>query len=250
MAGEWEPAAEAQAHRDAVLAELNAATEMESEMAALKADPRLKGVFDMHYSRSSPREFAEVVAANPGAGADELADVLIARATCEEYGKVKLANREALVADWADAYRGMRHPRPQGWYLHAASTEEARDSVGGILGESGVLAGLAAVSLYDGFAMFDAVYAHARDLALVEDALEAVGAVPVERGANVNVSVPRYKVSAFHSLREFGRIAATSDLQTYLDLQLQPRCGREAAERIMEMRLRRMLNDDGKGGGM
>ena len=49
----------------------------------LKADARLKGVFDMHYSRN-PREFVEVVAANPGAGSGELADVLVAHATCEE----------------------------------------------------------------------------------------------------------------------------------------------------------------------
>ena len=51
--------------------------------AVLRADARLKGVFDMHYSRN-PREFVDVVAANPGAGPGELADVLVAHATCEE----------------------------------------------------------------------------------------------------------------------------------------------------------------------
>lgn len=49
---------------------------------ALKAHARLKGVFDAHYS-GNPREFVEVVAANPGIGPDALADVLLAHATCE-----------------------------------------------------------------------------------------------------------------------------------------------------------------------
>ena len=86
-------------------------------------------------------------------------------------GKVLLANRPALLADWAEAYRGMRHPRPAGWYLHAASAERARDAVGEAVGGAGALAGLAAASLTCGYAMFDAVDVYARDLAAVEGAL-------------------------------------------------------------------------------
>lgn len=159
-------------------------------------------------------------------------------------GKVQLMNRKELIADWAEAYAGMRHPRPQGWYLHAADADSARDAASKIVGEHGVLAGLAAASMIDGFAMFDAVDVYARNLDAVKEALEAAGAVRVERGANVNVSVPRYKVSAFYGSREHDGITTTSDLQTYLDLHLQPRRGREAAEHLIETRLQHLLNDN------
>lgn len=158
-------------------------------------------------------------------------------------GKVLLVNRSGLLADWVEAYRGMRHPRPAGWYLHAAGAENARGAVGRAVGDAGALAGLAAASLGGCYAMFDAVDVYARDLAAVEAALEAAGAVRVERGANVNVSVPRYKASAFFGAREADGIRVTSDLQTYLDLQLQPRRGREAAEHLMETRLAPLLDE-------
>lgn len=50
--------------------------------AVLRADARLKGVFDGYY-RENPREFVDVVAANPGVGPDGLADLLLSHATCE-----------------------------------------------------------------------------------------------------------------------------------------------------------------------
>ena len=155
-------------------------------------------------------------------------------------GKMVLSNHEGLLADWSDAYRRMHHPRPRGWYLHAADASSTRDTVGQLIEGHGALAGLAAASVSDGFAMFDVVDVYARNLPAVETALETAGALRVDRGANVNVSVPKYKVSAFFGLQSRNGINITSDLQTFLDLQLQPRRGREAAEHLMETRLKHL----------
>ena len=46
----------------------------------LRANKRLKGIFDTHY-KANPREFINIVCANPGVGADELSDILLMHAT-------------------------------------------------------------------------------------------------------------------------------------------------------------------------
>lgn len=69
-----------------------------------------------------------------------------------------------------------------------------------------------------------------------------MGARRVERGGNINVSLPYYRVSAFYDAQmPKGSARTASDIQLYLDLYDFPVRGREQAEHLYERRLRPMI---------
>jgi len=105
------------------------------------------------------------------------------------------------------------------------------------LGDGYALALQAGASLIAPYAEFDVVdvYAHDRDAAgMLAQRLEGR---EVQRGANLRVSVPFYRVSAFFDLQEAAGLPVVSDLQLYLDLYDYPLRGREQAEHLFERRL-------------
>ena len=76
------------------------------------------------------------------------------------------------------------------------------------------------------------------------DALaEALGAREVERGANLRLSEPYYRYSAFYGVRIVDGLPVVADLQLWLDLYDYPQRGREQAERILERGLRPQLEE-------
>jgi hypothetical protein len=159
--------------------------------------------------------------------------------------KVVLRHTRELLSDWTASYRGRRRPVPASYFILAPSTEELPPRVGDAFSAGGVdyaFTGHAGASLVDRYSVFDVADVYVRDLEDVTPALAALGARRVERGGNVNISVPHYRESAFYDQQlSRGGIKVVSNLQLYLDLYDYPVRGREQAEHLYERRLRSLV---------
>jgi hypothetical protein len=159
-------------------------------------------------------------------------------------GLYSLANRRELLDDWAADYKRRNRPTRTGLYLPARSIDEVVKKVGKAIGKKAVLSGHAGASLIDPFAAFDSVQVLTKEPDTTISALLNLGVKPVERGANIQVFAPRYKVSAFYSARLVSGIMVASNLQLYLDLLCQPIRGLEAAEHLYNRFIAPMIDED------
>jgi len=162
--------------------------------------------------------------------------------------KIMLRHAEELLRDWTSAYRGRRRPAPASYFILAPSTEDLLPRIAASLDAKGadyIFTGHAGASLVDRYAVFDVADVYVRNLADVTPALADLGARRVERGGNVNMSLPYYRESAFYDRQmSRGGMKAASDLQLYLDLYDYPVRGREQAEHLYERRLRSLVERD------
>ncbi|MDR0347388.1 MAG: hypothetical protein LBH56_03340 [Coriobacteriales bacterium] len=149
-------------------------------------------------------------------------------------GRYLLANKREMIEVWAADYKKCNRPQNVGLYLPARSIDDVLREVAATLDDGYALTGHAGTSLIDPFAVFDSVEVLAKSSDAVVDILQRAGAKPVERGANIQVIAPRYKVSAFYGTRDVSGIIVVSDIQLYLDLLCQPIRGLEAAEHLYQ----------------
>jgi hypothetical protein len=162
--------------------------------------------------------------------------------------KVMLRHAKELLGDWTSAYRGRRRPAPSSYFILAPSTEDLLPRMAASFHADGVdyvFTGHAGASLVDRYTVFDVAEVYVRDIEEVTPALADLGARRVERGGNVNLSVPYYRESAFFDRQmSKGGMKVVSDLQLYLDLYDYPVRGREQAEHLYERRLRSLIERD------
>lgn len=162
--------------------------------------------------------------------------------------KVVLRHARELLSDWTSAYRGRRRPAPASYFIIAPSTQDLLPRVAEAFDARGtdyVFTGHAGASLVDRYAAFDVAEIYVGDLQATTPALADLGARRVERGANVHISMPYYRESAFYDRQmSKGGIKVVSDLQLYLDLYDYPVRGREQAEHLYERRLRKLVERD------
>lgn len=156
-----------------------------------------------------------------------------------------LRRADELMRDWLDAYRHRKQPKPRHYFFPAPSAELLIPGLANAFEVNDVdyvLTGHAGASLVDRLADFDAVDVYVRNLDAVDNVMEDMGARRVERGGNINVSLPYYRVSAFFEPQTpQGAIKVASDVQLYLDLYDFPVRGREQAEHLYERRLRPVI---------
>ena len=148
-----------------------------------------------------------------------------------------LRNGQELLQDWVRAYRKHWIER-RGYFVPVARAQAVMDAIReASISDEYAFAVHAGASLVAPYAEFDVVdvYVHSIDVAV--GLASQLGAREVERGANLRVSVPYYRVSAFFDRQEAAGLPVVSDLQLYLDLYDYPLRGREQAEQILERRL-------------
>lgn len=165
-----------------------------------------------------------------------------------ENGQYLLVNRRELLVDWAAEYKKRNRSIRQGLFLSSRSMDELIVAIKPALGSGYVLTSHAGASLVAPFAAFDSIEVLAERPDEVIQALENVGAKQVERGANIQVVMPYYKVSAYYGARPVAGMRVASDIQLYLDLLCQPIRGLEAAEHLYERRIAQVI-DKGAGDG-
>jgi len=148
-----------------------------------------------------------------------------------------LRSGQELLQDWVRAYRKHWIER-RGYFLAVPRVQAVVDVIReASISDDYALALQAGASLVAPYADFDVVdvYVHSIDVAV--GLAGQLGAREVERGANLRIGVPYYRVSAFFDGQEAGGLPVVSDLQLYLDLYGYPLRGREQAEQILERRL-------------
>lgn len=157
---------------------------------------------------------------------------------------VRLVNRELLLQDWSHAYQQKaRRRHSRGWYLPEADPAQLARLVGRALEGNGALTDRSGASFIDSHASFDTVDILPSNRDATSEVLEKLGAVPAERGANINVREAAYPLSSLYGSRSVDGVPVVSDLQLYLDLRCQPQRGEEAAEHLYERRIRPLLEE-------
>ncbi len=158
---------------------------------------------------------------------------------------IVLRHATELLSDWTSSYRGRRRPIPASYFIIAPSAEDLLPRIAeafDAMGADYVFTGHAGASLVDRYAAFDVAEIYVRDLEAMTPALVDLGARQVGRGANVHISMPHYRESAFYDRQvSKGGMKVVSDLQLYLDLYDYPVRGREQAEHLYERRLRSLV---------
>lgn len=148
-----------------------------------------------------------------------------------------LRNGQELLQDWVRAYRKHWIER-RGYFVPVARAQAVMDAIRQVsISDEYALALQAGASLVAPYADFDVVDIYIHGIEAAAALASQLDAHEVERGANLRVSVPYYRVSAFFDGQEAAGLPVVSDLQLYLDLYDYPLRGREQAEQILERRL-------------
>jgi hypothetical protein len=145
-----------------------------------------------------------------------------------------------LLDDWLHFCRG-RQPYARKTYFAPATSVtllmEAARKADFALWPDYALTMQSGASLVSRYAEFDTLEVYVRDSSQADGIASQLGARSADRGANLVVMAPYYRVSAFFGQRTLKGLAVVSDLQLYLDLYDFPQRGREQAEHIYERRL-------------
>jgi len=157
---------------------------------------------------------------------------------------IVLRRKRELLQDWAHSYRRQKNSESRRYYIAEADMGDLVHRVCLAVGRSAALSDRSGASLIDAYASFDSAFLLTRDIIKVSETLLGIGAREVDRGANVEVVIPRYKVSAFFGAREISGCYVVSDLQLYLDLTRQPIRGIEAAEHLFDKKLSRLFFEE------
>jgi len=150
-----------------------------------------------------------------------------------------LRHGQELLQDWVRVYR-KRLVETTSYFVSATSAKAVMDAMERTLHhvrDQYALTLQAGASLIVPYAEFDTVDVYARTVEAAKAMARDLDAREVQRGANLRVSLPYYRVSAFFGRQDVGGLPLVSDLQLYLDLYDYPVRGREQAERLFERRL-------------
>ncbi|MCZ7664229.1 MAG: type IV toxin-antitoxin system AbiEi family antitoxin [Thermoleophilia bacterium] len=157
---------------------------------------------------------------------------------------IALRHATDLLQEWVYSYRKRRSTAGASYFVPARHAEEliGRLSHAQAAGSDNYVLTLhAGASLVDRYADFDTVDLYVRNLAFADAITAELGGRAVERGGNLSMRVPYYRVSAFFGKRQVGGLWVASDLQLYLDLYDYPVRGREQAEHLYNRWLQPLL---------
>jgi len=153
-------------------------------------------------------------------------------------GAVKVADFDALLDGWRQAYEFSKHHIVRG-HIAARSSDEILRKVSAQLKRDKLehtATGLAGAWLCSGFAGFRLVVVYVAQLA-GKEACEELGFHETERGENVWLVQPN-DAGVFHGSTEREGIACAHPVQVYLDLKNHPERSAEAAEALRKTLLK------------
>ena len=154
---------------------------------------------------------------------------------------LSLRHADELLRDWVVEYRKRRQRSQRSYFLAGNEARVSMPDLAAAFDRNGVeylFGGMAGASLVDPYAEFDVVDVMLKDHGDGEAMLRNLGAREVDRGGNVKIVVPYYRVSGFYDWqRVAGDMRVASDIQLYLDTFHYPVRGREQAEHLYERRI-------------
>jgi DNA-binding MarR family transcriptional regulator len=156
----------------------------------------------------------------------------------DDNGAVKVADFDALLEAWREAYDFSKHHLVRGHVAARSSDDVLRQLAGGLKQSKAEHAatGLAAAWLLNQFAGFRLVVFYVAKLPS-EDERRAMGFHAESRGENVWLVVPNDE-GVFHGAAEREGIRCVHPVQAYLDLKNHPERSAEAAEELRKKLLK------------
>lgn len=154
-------------------------------------------------------------------------------------GAVKVADYDALLDAWREAYDFSKHHIVRG-HIAARSSDEVLRELAGHLKRGKIehaATGLAGAWLLNQFSGFRLVVFHVGKIPSAE-ARQAMGFHEEQRGENVWLVVPNDE-GVFHGAAEREGIRCVHPVQAYLDLKNHPERSAEAAEQLRRKLLRK-----------
>lgn len=160
-------------------------------------------------------------------------------------GAISLRRKKDMLDDWSQAYAKLKPTEARNFFMPLADMGELTRKASQASNGLAVLSDQAGASLVDPFASFDSVVLLTRNIDETSKAIIAAGAQELERGANIKLIQPRYRVSAFYGVHWVEGCYVAADLQLYLDLTRQPKRDLEAAEHLFHKKLSTLFSEEG-----
>jgi len=185
------------------------------------------------------RGIAEEVGLSPGYVSKIVQELERRGYVARQEDGLALRHGQELLQDWVRAYR-KRSVKTMSYFVSATSAKAVMDMMAQSLHlapDEYALTTQAGASLIVPYADFDSVDVYVHQAEVAEALARDLDAREVQRGANLRISLPYYRVSAFFDRQEAAGLSVVSDLQLYLDLYDYPLRGREQAEQLFERRL-------------
>ena len=192
------------------------------------------------------RELAQKISLDPGYVSRMARSLEELKYVIRIDGKLKIRSPADILDDWVRAY-DLKDNRMHRFFCVAASAEEVVDRLrklempGDIKCALSVQAGASLVAPY---AVYNEVHLYVEDERGIEFFRKKMDLKDSDKGANLILMQPYYRISAFYNSRVIDSLPVVSDIQLYLDLYGYPVRGREQAEHLFQKRLKNALKPE------
>ena len=190
------------------------------------------------------RELANSIGLDPGFVSRIVSELQLRNYIIKIDSQIKLVNREQILKDWVENYNPVNNSEIK----YFSPGKNVKDILAGIskisIDNSNpdyALSFQAGANLIYNYSAYDIVHIYIRDVENI-DQFKDLNLVQVDKGANLIFMLPYYKKSVFFDRQFIKDLWVVSDLQLYLDLYNYPLRGREQAEKIYEVKLKKLLN--------
>ncbi|MDR3610888.1 MAG: type IV toxin-antitoxin system AbiEi family antitoxin [Ignavibacteriaceae bacterium] len=190
------------------------------------------------------RELANSIGLDPGFVSRIVSELQLRNYIIRIDSQIKLINREQILKDWVENYSPVNNSELK-FFSPGKNVKDILADISKIsIGNSNpdyALSFQAGANLIYNYSAYDIVHIYIRDMGNL-DQFKDLNLIQVDKGANIIFMLPYYKKSVFFDRQFIQNLWVVSDLQLYLDLYNYPLRGREQAEKIYEVKLKKLLN--------
>ncbi|MDR3669163.1 MAG: type IV toxin-antitoxin system AbiEi family antitoxin [Ignavibacteriaceae bacterium] len=159
--------------------------------------------------------------------------------------QIKLINSDQVLKDWVENYSPVNNSELK-YFSPGKNVKNILEGISKISFENAnnpdyALSFQSGANLVYNYSSYDVVHIYVRNVESI-DKFKELNLIKVDKGENIIFMLPYYKNSVFFDKQFIKWLWVVSDLQLYLDLYNYPLRGREQAEKIYEVKLKKLLN--------
>lgn len=190
------------------------------------------------------RELASSIGVDPGFVSRIAGELEKRHYILKNKSLLKLINCQQIVNDWVDNYNISLNQQLK-YFSPVRDIKEILNKIQSLPQNSlpeFALSVQAGANLISDYSVYDVVHIYVNDPECVQQ-FKMLNISEVEKGPNIIFLLPYYNNSVFFDKQIIKGIPVVSDLQLYLDLYNYPLRGREQAEKIYDLRIKKMLEN-------
>jgi DNA-binding Lrp family transcriptional regulator len=191
------------------------------------------------------RELANSIGLDPGFVSRIVSELQLRNYIIKIDSQIKLINREQILKDWVENYSSANNVELK-YFSPGKNVKEILECISKISFDNAnnpdyALSFQAGANLVYNYSAYDVVHVYVRNLESI-DQFKELNLIQVDKGENIIFMLPYYKKSVFFDRQIIKDLWVVSNLQLYLDIYNYPLRGREQAEKIYEVKLKKLLN--------